>query len=64
MKLDDSIVPLEKEAVLMSLQNLLTFPFVEEAVANEKLVLHGLYTNLEEGSLEHYRHGDGGFVPV
>lgn len=55
---------LEKEAVLVSLQNLMTFPFVKAAVASEELTLHGLWTELGEGGLEHYDPAQGGFVPV
>ncbi len=45
---------LEKEAVLASMENLMTFPFVKDAVANETLSLHGLWTDIGEGSLEYY----------
>jgi len=45
---------LEKEAVKVSLNNLLTFPFVKEAVEQETLSLHGLWTDIGEGSLEFY----------
>lgn len=45
---------LEKEAVLVSLENLMTFPFVEEAVKNGNLSLHGLWNNIGEGGLEYY----------
>ncbi len=45
---------LEKEAVLVSLENLMTFPFVHSAVAAEMLALHGLWTDIGEGDLEHY----------
>jgi carbonic anhydrase len=45
---------LEKEAVVVSLENLMTFPFVQAAVADERLTLHGLWTNVGEGGLEQY----------
>lgn len=45
---------LEKQAVLVSLANLMTFPFVAEAVENGKLSLHGLWTDIGEGSLEYF----------
>jgi carbonic anhydrase len=45
---------LEKEAVLVSLENLMTFPFVREAVEAEFLTLHGLWNDTGEGGLEQY----------
>ena len=54
---------LEKEAVLVSLANLMTFPFVREAVENDMLTLHGLWTHIGEGGLEQYVPSVG-FVPV
>ncbi len=54
---------LERQAVLVSLENLMTFPFVSEAVADDRLTLHGLWNNTGEGALEQY-DPDRGFVPV
>ncbi|WP_226779860.1 carbonic anhydrase [Oceaniglobus trochenteri] len=42
---------LEKAAVKISLENLMTFPFVAEAVREERLSLHGLWTDIGEGGL-------------
>ncbi|MCF1707698.1 carbonic anhydrase [Tabrizicola sp. J26] len=58
------ITALEKQAVLISLENLMTFPFVREAVEDERLTLHGLWTNTGEGGLEQYDPALGGFVSV
>lgn len=55
---------LEKEAVLVSLANLTTFPFVQEAIDTEQMTLHGLWTDIGEGGLECYDPEEGGFVPV
>lgn len=55
---------LEKQAVLTSLDNLMTFPFVAEAVQDDRLTLHGLWTDTGEGDLEQYDPDRGGFVPV
>jgi carbonic anhydrase len=41
----------EQEAILVSLDNLLTFPWILERVAQKKLTLHGWYFNLEQGEL-------------
>jgi carbonic anhydrase len=62
---DDAILPaLEKHAVLTSLENLLTFPFVRAAVEDDRLTLHGLWTDTGEGGLEQYDNASEGFVPV
>jgi carbonic anhydrase len=55
---------LEKQAVLTSLHNLMTFPFVRAAVEGERLTLHGLWTDVGEGGLEQYDPAQGGFVPL
>lgn len=62
---DEAILPaLEKQAVVTSLENLLTFPFVRAAVEDDRLTLHGLWTDTGEGGLEQYDPARGGFVPV
>ena len=50
----EQLSALEKEAVLVSLGNLMTFPFVAEAVKDERLTLHGLWTDVGEGGLQQY----------
>jgi len=45
---------LEKEAILVSLENLMTFPFVKEAVAAGTLTLHGLWNDIGSGGIEQY----------
>ncbi len=55
---------LEKEAVLVSLENLMTFPFVREAVEGELLTLHGLWNDIGEGRLEQFDPAQGGFVAL
>lgn len=55
---------LEKEAVVVSLENLMTFPFVAAEVESGMLTLHGLWNDTGEGLLEQYDPGQGGFVPV
>jgi carbonic anhydrase len=42
----------ERQAVLLSLDNLTTFQFVRDAVAAGDLSLHGWYLNIFEGALE------------
>jgi len=61
---DDRLRALEKEAVLVSLENLMSFPFVRTAVEDDRLTLHGLWTNTGEGGLEQFDPARGGFVTV
>ncbi|MBJ6372502.1 carbonic anhydrase [Sedimentitalea arenosa] len=55
---------LEKQSVIISLENLMDFPFVVEAVDNGELTLHGLWNEIGKGELEYYDHASGGFHPV
>jgi len=60
----DQVAALEKQAVLISLENLMTFPFVRAAVEAEEMTLHGLWTSTGEGALEQFDPASGGFIPV
>ncbi|WP_295316742.1 carbonic anhydrase [Roseobacter sp.] len=55
---------LEKQSVLVSLENLMTFPFVHERVDEGLLTLHGLWTDIGEGGLEFFNPSDEAFRPV
>ena len=55
---------LEQQAVLVSLENLMTFPFLRDAVTGDRLTLHGLWANTGEGGLEQFDPAQGGFVTV
>ena len=55
---------LEKQAVLVSLENLMTFPFVNDAVLDDRLTLHGLWTNTGEGGLEQFDSSLQAFVAI
>ncbi|SDE60993.1 carbonic anhydrase [Limimaricola pyoseonensis] len=61
---EERLAALEKEGVLVSLENLMTFPFVAEAVEQGRLTLHGLWTDIGGGSLECYDPERGGFAPL
>ncbi len=54
---------LEKEAVPISLENLVTFPFVRRAVEDELLMLHGLRIDIGTGGLEQFSPEKGGSCP-
>ncbi len=55
---------MEKESVVVSLDNLMTFPFVAEAVAADSLSLHGVWNDIAQGLLEAYQPETGAFAPV
>jgi carbonic anhydrase len=49
--LQEFVVRIEKAAVFRSLENLMTFPFVNTQVASGQLNLHGAYFGVAEGAL-------------
>lgn len=51
----------EREAILISLKNLMTFPWVKERVAKGQLCLHGWYYNIKTGQLRYYNQLTGEF---
>ena len=61
---DQILGALEKQAVLVSLENLMTFPFVRSAVEDESLTLHGLWNSTGDGMLEQFDPARGAFVVI
>jgi carbonic anhydrase len=57
-------VACEQQAVRVSLDNLMSFPFVREAVAAGHLRLRGWYFDLDRGELQGYEPATGNFVPL
>ena len=55
---------LEKAAVMVSIDNLMTFPFVKQAVEEGRLTLHGLWHDIGQGTLEVWDEGRDGFVAI
>lgn len=55
---------MEREAVVTSLENLMTFPFVAERVANGRLAIHGLWHDIATGKLHQYDAKQKEFVAV
>jgi carbonic anhydrase len=55
---------LEKETVIVSLENLWDFPFVRKAIEDERLSLHGVWFDIGEGKLEHYLPDESRFVEI
>lgn len=60
----DRLTALEHEAVRVSLENLMTFPFVARAVEAEELTLHGAWHDIGTGELMALNAASGGFEPV
>lgn len=61
---EDKAQAFEKEAVRVSLNNLMTFPFVKEAVEGRELALHGVWNEIAEGELEHLDPVSGNFASI
>lgn len=55
---------LEQLAVVASIENLMTFPFVEKRVNDGSLSLHGLWTDIAEGTLCQFSGATNEFQPV
>lgn len=55
---------LEKEGILISLENLMSFPYIREAVEREELSLHGLWNDIGEGRLYEFHSETRSFEAV
>jgi len=55
---------LEKEAVLTSVKNLTTFPFIQKAMSDGSLSIHGLWHNIGTGELMCYDSENNDFILV
>lgn len=60
----EQLLALEHQAVVTSLENLQTFPFVVEAQDRQELSLHGLWTDIGKGELFQYEAESQSFVTV
>ena len=54
----------EQAAILISLENLLTFPWIEERVRTGCLLLHGWYFDIAIGQLYSYCPESASFVEL
>lgn len=54
----------EQAAILISLENLLTFPWIDERVKTGKLLLHGWYFDISIGQLYSYSPESTAFVQL
>ena len=60
----ERVVALEREAVVISLENLLTFPFVRAAVEAGDMSLHGMWQDIGEGHLLQFNPESRSFEPI
>ena len=60
----EQIAALEREGVVVSLENLMSFPFVRAAIEAETMSIHGLWNDIGEGALLCYDAETGGWNPV
>jgi carbonic anhydrase len=61
---EEQITALEREGVLVSLENLMSFPFVREAVEGETMSIHGLWNDIGDGSLFYFDPEHADWRPV
>jgi carbonic anhydrase len=54
----------EKEAILVSLKNLMSFPWVRERVATGQLSLHGWHYDIADGRLQYYNQLTGEYATL
>lgn len=54
----------EQAAILLSLENLRSFPWIDQRVKAGDLSLHGWYFDLNTGELSEYRQGSGLFQKI
>ncbi len=60
----DAIKELEKESIKNSINNLIAFPFVKESLKKNNLILHGLWHDIETGSIESLDSKSEKFVKI
>ncbi|MDF2141425.1 carbonic anhydrase [Paenirhodobacter sp. CAU 1674] len=60
----EQIEALEKETVVISLENLMTFPFVQSALEAGEMTLHGLWHDIGAGNLSQYNPQTGAFEQI
>lgn len=61
---EDKAQRLEQLAVITSMENLMTFPFVEDKVNDGSLSIHGLWTDIAEGGMSQFMGKTLDFQPL
>ena len=64
VSLEERLQACEQRAILISLRNLMTFPWVRERVENRTLTLRGWYFDIEHGQLLQYDANAGTFAAL
>ena len=54
----------EKESITGSLDNLMTFPWIQKRVEENKIILHGWYFNLSCGTIDSFDQTKRQFLPL
>lgn len=54
----------EQISLILQIDNLLTYPYVKEAVENSQLHIHGWYYDIENGNIEYYDPESYSFKPL
>ena len=62
--LDERCSLCERAAIGVSLDNLMTFPFIQQGVENRKLQLHGWYFDIKNGILFERVPAEDNFIPM
>jgi carbonic anhydrase len=62
--LEDQLRTLEQEAIKTSLANLLSFPWIEQRVADGRLRLHGWTFDIKHGQIDAYVAAQDAFQPL
>lgn len=60
----ERVAAMEREAVRVSLENLMTFPFIRAAVEADRLSLHGVWHDIAAGGLDYFDPDSDGFLPA
>jgi len=60
----ERITALELTSVIVAIENLQEFPFIQEAMASGQLSLHGLWHSIGDGVLMAYNATTGNFEPL
>lgn len=61
---EEKLCACEEASILVSLENLLTFPWIKERLQQGSLMLHGWYFNLESGELLAYNPYGAQYEPL
>lgn len=64
LRIEDQMESCEKESIAGSLENLMTFPWIQKRVQENSLTLHGWYFNLFNGTIDCFDQKTQQFLPL